>query len=87
MTPGHTASLTGFDMRINSKNQEEGVFFISKEYPKGIKAERIISSTARNLVFLISEKLPAGAYRVKVRCGFGQTFRWTELGGEVFVEG
>lgn len=59
ITPGHTACFTGQKLQINSEIPEEGIFFVSESNPQGLKADRLISCTAKKAVFNIPEDLPA----------------------------
>lgn len=60
-------------MNLLLETQAEGqdVYFVNEADPAGQKAERIISVSAKKVVFQVPAALSAGDWTVEVRCGFG----------------
>lgn len=85
VTPGNTVSLNGENLQVNGEVAEEGIFLTTEANPHGFKADRIISCTAKSLIFMVPADLAADTYKVEIRCGFGKTIRSAELAEQISV--
>ena len=79
LPPGNVAALTGNCLKIDRSDETQGIFFTPEEGAESVKAEKIIFSTNRKLVFKIPAELPPGSYTVSVRCGFGTDLRTSSM--------
>jgi hypothetical protein len=85
LTPGSVASVSGSKLRIDTEDENQGIFFINEENPEGIKVEDIVFSTDGKLVFNVPENMENGEYMVTVKCGFGEDLRTSTMKSSVTV--
>lgn len=68
LTPGGAATICGKLLKVNEKEEQQGIFFIHNNSGKATRVtEKLLRNKHGELIFLIPHELVAGAYTVEVR--------------------
>lgn len=67
LTPGNIGELVGEELKFNSKNPAEGIFFINETENTVTKVDTISILTEGKLMFQVPANLTIGEYRLEVR--------------------
>jgi hypothetical protein len=65
LTPGGIGQLTGYRLKFDRQDPEQGVFFLATDGGE-TRAQHFVENRPRRLVFAVPE-LPPGQYRLEVR--------------------
>lgn len=66
ITPGGAAELQGSHLKVDSSDDDQGVFFIASDGTE-TKVDTIMRNKPANLIFMIPDTLTSGDYEVEVR--------------------
>jgi hypothetical protein len=83
---GSIGTIDGWHLKFNPSQIDEGIYFVRMADSVDFKIEAINSNTPKKLVFL-TPTLPAGSYKIEVRCRIrgGKELRSGWLDEELFV--
>jgi hypothetical protein len=80
--PAMLLSLSGHRLKINTQTEDEGIYLMAdRQHP--LKVAQLITNTPGQLVLLLPADLPAGQYRLQLRCRVGNS---TELRQDTYSE-
>jgi hypothetical protein len=66
VTPGGVGQVTGYRLRFDPDDPQQGIFFVDQESRRAVRVESMIQNRKRELFFKVPS-LPAGTYRIQVR--------------------
>jgi hypothetical protein len=75
LSAGRMAELKGCNLYLNGTDPELGIYFTGEETGEEVKVDVINRQTSGTVLFTVPEGLPAGNYKVTVRCAFGADVR------------
>lgn len=85
ITPGTTLEITGDMLKVNTEDENQGVFFINLNDNSEVKVERIIQNHPKKLVVIIPASLYSGKFNIEVRAApkNNRTFKSGRLTSEL----
>jgi hypothetical protein len=93
LTPGHMARLSGYHLKFDPTDEQQGIFLIpvteddiAGAVGPAVRVSQVGHNTSRKLIFLVPADLSPGTYRLEVRAVFGRdTLRSGELQQVLYV--